>query len=109
MSRGSDDVDPFDDNDAEEIPINEQVQEVLDFYDCADLLPFIERIVWLTTVKEALGYLPVSHFKLNYEEIRGLTILVEESNKKMQQDNLQMKRESRNVQRDATLATRRRP
>ena len=99
MSRGSDDdIDPFDEIDEEEVPINEQVQEVLDFYDCADLLPFIERIVWLNTVKEALGYIPVSHFQLNYEEIVALTILIEENQKKMQHDNLNLRRESREAQ-----------
>ena len=87
-----------DDEHIEEAPVNDQLQEVLDFYDCGDLLPFVQRVVWLNTVREALGYIPVSHFQLNYEEIVALTILIEENQKKMQHDNLNLRRESREAQ-----------
>jgi hypothetical protein len=61
------------------------LDEYLDFYNCADLLPFINRVLWLNGVREALGHIP-DWFELNREEIRSMVILREETSKKMQYD-----------------------
>jgi hypothetical protein len=58
---------------------NKDLNDVLDFYDCHDLLPYASHIMWLSSVKSALGYIP---FSLDYFAIRCLVILKEEENKK---------------------------
>ena len=61
--------------DPEEVEVaNEQLDELLDFFKCQDLLPLAERILWLSDVKEALGYIP-ENFNLTYYEIFGLVLL----------------------------------
>ena len=62
---------------------NEDLTKVLTFYDAEYLLPFAERVLWLSNVKEALGYIP---FELSHDEIVALVILLSEVNKKSRQD-----------------------
>jgi hypothetical protein len=59
---------------------NPQLSEVLTFYDCADLLPYTSHIMWLSSVKESTGSL--AFFNLEWFDIRCLTILQDEVNKK---------------------------
>ena len=73
--------DEDDDDDADEE--DENLNEILTFYDADYLLPFVERILWLSTVKEALGHVP---FKLSHDEIVAMVILQTEINKKSQYD-----------------------
>ena len=71
-------ADPTDLEDPDEIEVpNTILDELLDFYKCQHLHDFAERILWLRDVKEALGYIPKS-FGLVYDEIVGLTILLQE-------------------------------
>jgi len=72
------------------------LDEYLEFYDCADLMPFISRVLWLNGVREALGHIP-DWFELNREEIRGMVILREESSKKMQYDSNKSRDSARNI------------
>ena len=58
---------------------NPQLKEVLEFYDCYDLLPYANHILWLHTVKEAIGHIP---FNLDFEAICCLVVLTEEIGKK---------------------------
>lgn len=67
------------DDDVWEEILNPQLAAVLDFYDCADFLPYANHILWLNAVKEALGHIP---FSLDYFDICCLVILQEEINKK---------------------------
>ena len=64
------------DPDEEEVP-NDQLDELLDFYECWDLYPLAERIIWLSDVREAVGHIP-KDFSLSYQEILGLTALMQE-------------------------------
>jgi hypothetical protein len=83
----------FDNDDDSEIATdNQQLNEVLDFYDCYNLLPLADRIIWLAGVKEALSYIP-RDFGLTHLEIRLLVILHEEQNKKMSYDMYKSKQE----------------
>ncbi len=70
------------------------LEEVLDFYDCADLLPFAQRVIWLSSIKEALGYVP-RYIPIDYEELQALVILNEEQNKKISYENFRLRRESK--------------
>ena len=70
-----------DEDDADEE--DENLNEILTFYDADYLLPFVERILWLSSVKEALGHVP---FKLSHDEIVAMVILQTEINKKSQYD-----------------------
>lgn len=81
--------DPLEFDDLEE---NQMLGEFIEFYDCADLLPFADRILELSTVKEALGYIPPD-FGLTHEEIRGLVILQQEIAKKQQFDSWKLSQE----------------
>lgn len=65
--------------------ISPQLEAVFDFYNCADFLPFVRRIIWIGNVKEALGYVP-DDFCLNYDEITALVILQTEVSRKSQKD-----------------------
>ena len=76
--------------------LNPQLQEVLKFYECEDLLPYVDHLMWLSRVKETLGFLP---FKVDYETICCLVILQEEINKKSAYDSQKMKEESERTQR----------
>lgn len=78
---------------------NTQLDAVLDFYECDEVVPFCERIIWLANVKEALGGFP-NAINLDYTEIRGLVIYSGETQKKMQSENLRARRKS-----DATTSS----
>ena len=67
----------------EEDRISHQLDAVIEFYNCYDLLPYVNHVFWLAAVKEAMGYIP---FKLDYIDIRCLVILQEEINKKQTKD-----------------------
>jgi hypothetical protein len=88
----SDNIDDFDEAGEELATDNQQLNEVLDFYDCYHLLSTADRIIWLGSVKEALGYIP-NNFGLTHFEIRLLVILHEEQNKKMSYDMYKSKQE----------------
>ena len=81
---------------------NEKLEEFVEFYDCADLLPFAMRIVYLYNVKEALGSIP-SSFGLSHQEISALVILQSEYSMKSQKDMLESKLEG---ERNAAAAKR---
>lgn len=67
---------------------NEFLDEVLEKYECWDLLPLAAHVAWLSSVKEALGTIP---FNLDYDTIRYLVILHEEAGKKHAKDMQDMK------------------
>jgi hypothetical protein len=77
--------------DTEEEISNVQLRQVLEFYDCYDLLPYANHILWLSTVKEAIGRIP---FDLGYEEICYLTLLSEEVSKKATFESQRMNQKS---------------
>lgn len=76
-----------------EPPENTLLNEVIEFFKCEDLLPFAYRILWLSAVKEAVGYIP-NYIPLDYEELRGLVVLEEERGKKLASDHYRMKQET---------------
>lgn len=82
-----------DDNDEEE-PDNSQLGDVLRFYKCHELLPYAQRIIWLSSVKESLGYIP-EEFGLEYLDIRLLVVLQEENGKKMAVENYKMRQKNK--------------
>ena len=70
--------DPADLEDPEEFEVpNEILDTYLDFYKCQHLHEFAARILWLRDVKESLGYIPKT-FDIRYDEILGLTTLLQE-------------------------------
>jgi hypothetical protein len=73
---------------------NRDLEELLTFYECHDLLPYAQHIMWLASVKEALGYIP---FHLDYFTIRCLTVLNEEVNKKSVRASQEMRSKSENT------------
>lgn len=75
---------------------NPQLTSVLDFYDCDYLLPYVQRILWLSSVKEAVGRIP-DDFHLSYDEIEGLVILAEEIHKKTLYDHQRVSSETSRV------------
>ena len=81
---------------------NEKLEEFVEFYDCADLLPFAMHIVYLYNVKEALGSIPPS-FDLSHQEISALVMLQSEYSMKSQKDMLESKLEG---ERNAAAAKR---
>ena len=78
------------DRDIEE-PGNPLLEEILEFYNCEDLLPLARRIIWLSSVKEAVGYIP-NYIPMDYEELQCLIVLHDEQNKKMAYENYKMKK-----------------
>lgn len=87
---GSSEADEEGEELSEEIP-NHQLQEVLNFYGCEDLLPYVNHITWLSQVKEVIGFIP---FEIGFEEIRALVILKQEISKKQVKDMRQIKRDN---------------
>ena len=71
---------------------NDRLNEVIKFYDCADLLPLAHHVLWLAAVSEATGSL--DRFDLDYLTIRLLVILKEEQSKKSALD-MQQAQQSR--------------
>lgn len=57
------------------------LDEYLEIFDCGELLPFANWIIFLGSVKEAIGHIP-TNFELTYEEIKALVILADENMKK---------------------------
>ena len=74
-------------------PENELLNEVIDFFDCGDLLPFAYRVLWLSSVKEVMGYIP-DYIPIDYEELKSLVILQSERDRKVASDHYRMKKES---------------
>ena len=70
--------------------VEDKLQLVLDFYDADYLLPFAERVIWLSNIKEAVGHVP---FELSHAEIVAMVILQAEVNMKSQQDINESKRQ----------------
>ena len=87
-------MDPADlpDPDEFEIP-NKTLDDLLDLYQCQHLSDFVTRIFWLSDVQEALGHIPES-FDLVYDEILGLTTLVQEKRFREACDAYKTKRDS---------------
>ena len=78
-------------------PDNPLLGEVLDFYDCYDLMPLASRIIWLSSLNEAVGRIP-DDIDLDYDELRLLVVLQEEQNKKMAYDNYEIRQENKKQQ-----------
>jgi hypothetical protein len=95
-------LEEFDDSDEEipdelkgmlEMPDNPLLQEVIERYDCEDLLPLAHRVIWLSSLKEACGCIP-NDIDVDYAEYRLLVVLGEEQSKKMAYENYKMRREN---------------
>ena len=71
---------------------NRQLSEVLKFYDAHDLLLYANHICWLSSVKNAIGYIP---FDLDYDDIVNLVTLQDEINKKQVKDSQDMEERSK--------------
>lgn len=69
-------VDP-EEIESDEIP---QLNEVLEFYQAYDLLPLAHHIVWLSSVRDAIGTL--DYFDLSFSDIKLLIVLQDEKRKK---------------------------
>jgi hypothetical protein len=87
-------IDPESGEEVNAAPDNPLLDEVLNFYDCYDLLPQAQRIIWLASLKEVCGIIPLN-IDVDYEELRLLVILNEEQNKKMAIENFKMRQESK--------------
>jgi hypothetical protein len=88
----------------EEISANRRLDEVLDFYDCGDVLEFVDRIFKISAEKEATGMMPKT-FMGSHNEIRGLVILGDEIKKKEVHASQQMRRDSDRQQQEARATT----
>jgi hypothetical protein len=62
-------------------PEDTRLNETLDIYDCAYLIPYVHRVMRLAQVKEALGWMPPS-YNLSQLDIDCLVILKEEQDKR---------------------------
>jgi hypothetical protein len=90
----------------EDLASNRRLDEVLDFYECGDVLEFVDRIFKISAEKEATGTMPRT-FTGSHNEIRGLIILKDELKKKEVHASQQMRRESEQQQHQArSTATR---
>jgi hypothetical protein len=87
--------DEIDERLSEDNADSEELDELLEKRNCAELMPLVQRILWLGNVKEALGYIPDS-FSINYIEIKGLVLLKQEQNRKMAYDSWQLKKDADN-------------
>ena len=88
------------DPEEEEIP-NEVLDEYLDRYQCQHLYPFCERVMWLSDVKEVLGYIP-AEFNVVHDEILALTVLLQE---KRLRESIEAHRTKRNSERMSSQAS----
>lgn len=88
-------------------PGNSELEYVLEFYNCDELLPLANRIIWLSNLKEIFGAIP-NDISVDYEETLLLSVLLDERNKKVAYENWQMREESRsnNVGLDNAIKTR---
>lgn len=80
---------------------NQLLEDLVEKFECEEYLPFAYRLIWLSSVKEVLGYIP-DWFHLSYAEIRGLVILHDESAKKLAHDNWNQKQEAQRVRTHAS-------
>lgn len=81
--------------DPDEIEVDNRIlDELIEFYDCADFLPFVRRLGWLRDVKEALGYIPPRFFNIDYDDIRGLVILQREVNLRESSESYKQRRQA---------------
>jgi hypothetical protein len=62
-----------------------RLDEILEKFNCEDLLPFCYRIIHLANVKEVLGMIP-KYYGVDEDDIAALIILKDESGKKMSAD-----------------------
>jgi hypothetical protein len=79
-------------------PSNIFLDEVLEKFDCADLLPLVNRIIRLSSIKEVLGYIPYNMIPFDYEELQYLLIYHEEHNKKIAHESFKMRQQSKTQQ-----------
>jgi hypothetical protein len=79
-------------------PNNAFLDEVIEKFDCEDLLPLAGRIIRLSSIKEALGYIPDNLIPVDYEELQYLLIYHEEQNKKMAYENWKMQQNNKRQQ-----------
>ncbi len=84
----------------EDLAANRRLDEVLDFYNCGDVLEFVDRIFKISAEKEATGTLPKT-FTGSHNEIRGLIILADELKKKEVHASQQMRKDSERQQHEA--------
>lgn len=73
-------------------PSNPFLEEIIEKYDCEDLLPLARRIIRLSSIKEVVGYIPNDIIPFDYEELEYLLILSDEQNKKIAFDAYQTKK-----------------
>jgi len=73
----------------ESTSINGPLGEFLSFYDCYELIPYAHHILWLSSLKEAIGEIP-SSFMLDWDDYRALVILKEEQSRKSVKDSQDM-------------------
>lgn len=86
----------------EEIDTNPELTNVLNFYKCHDLMPFVTRVFWLSNVKEALGYIP-REFDIDYMEIKSLVILNQEQARKTAFESYKMREKGKAMEAEAAL------
>lgn len=101
IKEGDEFEDDDDDDPENELAIDPILEPFLSFYDAYEYLPFCHRIVWLSSVKEALGYIP-SCFKLDYREIVALVILQDEISKRTSHDMRKQANEVDSIKAQAT-------
>ena len=65
-------------------------------YDCRNLLSLARRILWLASVREAVGKIP---WRLDYMEIKLLVVLKEEEGKKLAYESYKRAEETRRANR----------
>jgi hypothetical protein len=78
-------------------PGNADLDYVIEFYGCEELLPLAYRIIWLSGLKEIFGVIP-NDIPIDYEEMLLLSVLHDERNKKMAYENWKMQQESKQAQ-----------
>lgn len=83
-----------------EPPSNPMLDDVIDIFNCFDVLPLAHRIIWLSSVKEAVGYIP-DDIPIDYEELKYLVVLQEERDKKLSYENYKMRQDSNKYKRQA--------
>jgi hypothetical protein len=81
-------------------PNNPELEYVLEKFDCDELLPLAQRIIWLAAVKEACGNIP-DWIPIDYEEVKLLVTLHDEENKMMQFKNYEQKKQMEQQQDEA--------
>lgn len=80
------------------------LDELLEFYDCANWIPFVHRLFWLMSVKEICGNIPAD-FHVSWEEIRGMTVVREELDKKSRFEIYRSEQQTKSMRRSSVSAS----